>query len=66
MCDHLRTFPTTPHYLNAQAERCRMILGREESLPEAPNMEDVTPVDESIAEHCAAIECKGNFMFDPV
>ena len=43
-----------------------MILGREESLPEVPSMEDVTPVGDGIAEHCAAVECKGNFMFDPV
>ena len=43
-----------------------MILGREESLPEVPPMEGVTPVGEGIAEHCAAVECKGNFMFDPV
>lgn len=49
-----------------QAERCRMILGREESLPEVPSVEEVGPMPEAVAEHCAAIEVKGNFMFDPV
>lgn len=36
------------------------------SLPEVPSLEDTSPMPEAIAEHCAAIECRGNFMFDPV
>ena len=43
-----------------------MILGREETLPEPPSLEEATSMPEAVAEHCAAIEVKGNFMFDPV
>ena len=53
--------------LRAQAERCRMILGREELVPRATVEEDgAAAVPPELAERVAAIELQGNFMFDPV
>lgn len=54
--------------LCAQAERCRLILGREESIPPVAAEDDggAAPVPPEIAERVAAVELQGNFMFDPV
>lgn len=43
----------------AQAERCRIALGKEEVMMTAP--EDTTMFDDGIA----ALDVQGNFMFDP-
>ncbi len=51
----------------AQAERCRMILGRDELIPPATAEEDsAAAVPPEVAERVAAVELQGNFMFDPV
>ena len=43
-----------------------MVVGREESLPPASTLEHDAPPPEELLQYVAAVECKGNFMFDPV
>ena len=53
--------------LSVQAERCRMILRREELVPRAIAEEDSAAAGSpEVADRVAAVELRGNFMFDPV
>ena len=61
-------YPGVEDCLCTQAERCRLILAREESMPPVAAGEDggPEPVPAELAQRVAAVEVQGNFMFDPV